>query len=332
MHDFHPGDDIFGLAPDTDHCRIHLLPVPFDATTSYHRGTADGPAAILRASAQLDLHDHRYGRIDRHGITMDPEPAEVRRLNETARTLADTALALGEKGTADKGTLDEINAAGAWVGEAVHHWAARTLERGRIPGLIGGEHSVSFGAIRAAAEKYPGLGMLQVDAHMDLRDAYLGMEWSHASIMRNVAQRLPNVARIVQVGIRDYSSDERAFQQASKGRIVTHFDADIHTRAAEGKALTDQFRAIIDELPNHVYVSFDIDGLDPSLCPGTGTPVPGGLSFNQAALLLHTLARSGKKVVAFDLVEVAQRSPDNDWDANVGMRMLYQLCGCAIGL
>ncbi len=323
------GDNMFGLAPDRATSRIRLLPVPFDATTSYGRGTVDGPHALHAASSQLDLHDLRYGRIDRVGIHLDEEPPDIRHLNTTARELADTVVALGERGGADERTLDELNAAGAWVGTSVRKWAAARFEDDVIPGVIGGEHSVSYGAIKAAANRFGGLGVLQLDAHMDLREAYLGMEWSHASVMWNVMERLPAVTKLVQIGIRDFCSEEEAYVGASGGRVVTHFDYEWYRKRDRGVSLAELAERAIEALPEHVYVSFDIDALSPDLCPSTGTPVPGGLSFNDAALILETLARSERTIVGFDLVEVAP-SEVGELDANVGMRVLYQLCGAAV--
>jgi agmatinase len=148
--------------------------------------------------------------------------------------------------------------------------------------------------------------------------------------MWNVLDKIPGVTRLVQVGIRDYGEGERGVMQSSRGRVVTHFDYEWFLRLSRGERLEALCKEAIDALPKHVYVSFDIDGLDPSLCPHTGTPVAGGLSFHAASLLLWTLRESGRTVVGFDLNEVSPDPDDTtDWDANVGARMLYKLCGAA---
>jgi agmatinase len=195
---------------------------------------------------------------------------------------------------------------------------------------------VPFGAIRAAAERHPGLGILHVDAHADLRVAYEGFRWSHASIMDNVLREVPGVARLVQVGIRDFSEDELRAIHRGDGRVVTHFDQQWQRRSFAGEPFDLLCREAVGPLPQQVWVSFDIDGLDPALCPHTGTPVPGGLSFAQVAHLLEVLAGSGRTIVGFDLVEVAP-GPDGadsagssaEWDAKVGASVVSKLCGAA---
>jgi agmatinase len=223
------------------------------------------------------------------------------------------------------------------IGEELNHWveahAAEILERGKLCALVGGDHATPFGAIRAHARRYPGLGILHVDAHADLRPAYEGFTWSHASILRNVAERIDGVARIVQVGIRDYSEEERDFILGSRGRIQTLFDLDWADARHSGQNLKALVRRTLSELPREVYVTFDVDGLDPSLCPNTGTPVPGGLSWNEATLWLDELVRSGRRVVGFDLNEVAPAAGSDagaGWDENVGARLLYRLIGLAL--
>jgi agmatinase len=193
---------------------------------------------------------------------------------------------------------------------------------------LGGDHSVPFGAIRAHAETYPGLGILHLDAHADLRDAYGGFTWSHASIFHNVMTKIDGVGRLVQVGVRDLGQAERDMIASSNGRIVTFYDADLATRKEEGVPFATIADEIVAALPHDVYLSWDIDGLDPTLCPGTGTPVPGGLSWNEAIGLLRALVRAKKRIVGLDLCEVAPG--ETEWDANVGARLLYKMIGFAL--
>ena len=327
-----PNAGIFGL-PHDDQARVHLLPVPFDATTSYGGGAATGPEAILEASMQVDLYDHQFGRVYERGISMVPIDETIRSQSIEARA---AAVPIIEKGGADEGDaaiVAGIDAAGDAVNEYVRAWTTRTLEAGRIAGVVGGDHSTPYGAIAAAAawtaERKEPLGILQIDAHMDLRHAFEGFRWSHASIMWNVLDQISNVERLVQVGIRDYCEEELDVARAAGDRVVTHFDFDWWRTRDSGASFASMCRAAIDRLPSHVYVSFDIDGLSPELCPGTGTPVPGGLSFNDASLLLEELARSGRTIVAFDVNEVCPQPHDGGFNANVGARILYKLCGAA---
>ena len=203
----------------------------------------------------------------------------------------------------------------------------RWLSAGKLVGSVGGDHSTVFGAIAATAAAHPRMGILHLDAHADLRPAFEGFRWSHASIMDNVASQLPQVSRIVQVGIRDLSEEEHQRIQDSKGRIVTHFDQALGEARLSGMSFGEICDGIADELPEEVYLSFDIDGLDPSLCPHTGTPVPGGLSFREVNLLLKSVVRAGKRIVGFDLNEVTPGPDGDEWDANVGARLLYKMIG-----
>jgi agmatinase len=189
-------------------------------------------------------------------------------------------------------------------------------------GLLGGDHSTPLGFLRALSEKYERFGILQIDAHADLRKAYEGFTYSHASIMYN-ALKLPSVSRLIQVGIRDFCEEEQDVINRSRGRISTFFDEDLKAWRYKGETWDALCNSIIKELPANVYISFDIDGLDPKLCPNTGTPVAGGLEFQEAIYLIKKVAQS-RKIIGFDLCEVAPGQ--NDWDANVGARLLYNLC------
>jgi agmatinase len=141
---------------------------------------------------------------------------------------------------------------------------------------------------------------------------------------------LPGVTRLVQVGVRDFCEEEAQRIDESAGRIVTFFDADLQARLAAGEPWAALVEEMLAPLPRTVYLSFDIDGLDPALCPHTGTPVPGGLNFAQACFLLRALAQSGRRLVGFDLVEVAPGPDGDEWDGNVGARLLYKLIGHAL--
>lgn len=319
-----PDSGVFGLPFSPADAKIVLIPVPFEATTSYGGGTVDGPKAILEASKQVDLFDLDTGRPWEAGIALLDENPAVRAWNEEARALATPIIESG--GKSDPAQLAKINALceqmNGWVYETTRAW----LAKGKIVGVVGGDHSTPYGCIRAHAEKYPGLGVLHLDAHADLRNAYEGLTWSHASIMHNVMARLPQVAKLVQVGIRDFGEAEFDAIQASNGRIHTFFDHRLARAHLDGMPWRELVDNIVSELPENIYLSWDIDGLDPTLCPHTGTPVPGGLSFVQAIALLEGIVRAGKRIVGFDLNEVAP-GPDDEWDGNVGARLLYKMIG-----
>ncbi len=320
---------VFGLPHAEADAKVVLVPVPFDATTSYRKGTAEGPWAILEASRQVDLFDLETGRPYAAGIYMSAECPEVSEWNVLGRAAAAPVIAaagvIGDDAELAR-SLAEANDISKKVDDFVYARTRQLLEDGKIVGIVGGDHAVPFGALRAHAERYPGLGILHFDAHADLRPAYEGFVRSHASIMYNVLHELPQVSRIVQVGVRDFSEEEFTIIRESHGRVVTHFDADLRRERRKGITFDELAERIIEKLPREVYVSFDIDGLVAELCPHTGTPVPGGLAWDEALAVVEAVVRSGRTIVGFDVVEVAP-GPDDDWDANVGARLLYKLIG-----
>jgi agmatinase len=312
------GSGIYGLPFTPEESRVVIVPVPFEATTSYGGGTSDGPQAVLEASKQVDLFDHETGRPYAAGIAMLDIPKNIVRWNREAKALAHSK----------RPNTQRVNAFGERVNDWVYEQTRALVDEGKIAVTLGGDHSVPFGAIRAYAEKYPGLGILHLDAHADLRDAYEGFTWSHASIFHNVMTQIDGVGRLVQTGVRDLGQAERDMIDQSNGRIVTFYDPDLAARKEEGVPFAKIADEIVAALPDDVYLSWDIDGLDPTLCPGTGTPVPGGLSWNEAIGLLRALVRAKKRIVGLDLCEVSPG--ETEWDANVGARLLYKMIGFAL--
>jgi len=323
---------IFGLPFTPEESALVLVPVPWDVTTSYRPGTSKGPGAILAASHQLDVFDIDLGEPWRAGIAMVPPEGAYESLNISARKDAEKVIAVGGrvKGNRDlEAALARVNDACGKVNDMVYGAVDRWLKAGKIVGLVGGDHSTPFGAIKRIAEANPGMGVLHIDAHADLRDAYEGFVWSHASIMFNVVKKIPQVSSLVQVGIRDVCTFEAEMIENSNGKIRTFYDMRLADRRNAGEPWSEQVEEIVASLPQELYISFDIDGLDPSFCPNTGTPVPGGLHYYQAVSLLKAVVQSGRKIVGFDLNEVAPGASANgdEWDANVGGRILYKLCG-----
>jgi agmatinase len=324
------GGGLYGLPHTPEEAEGIIIPVPWEATVSHGIGTARGPDVIHRASPQLDLLDREFGRAYERGIAMLPVPEEILIKGTAARRLAEPVIRAGQPGedaalARAAGRVNDLcQEMNDWVETTSRSW----LEKGKLVGVVGGDHSVPFGIIQAVANRHPGVGVLHVDAHADLREAYEGFTWSHASIMYNVIHRIPEVARIVQVGLRDVAPGEDAMIRETPDRLRAFFEWDNRNRLMEGESWKDLVEEIVATLPDEVYISFDIDGLDPSLCPHTGTPVPGGLSYHEATWLIGAVVRSGRRIVGFDLVEVA---PDptgrSDYDGNVGARILYQMIG-----
>jgi agmatinase len=331
-----PDSGIFGLTSTPDESLVHVVAVPFDATASYRKGAALAPEAIVRASRQVDLFDLTAGRPYEAGIALLEGDGGVAELNREASRLADGIIAVGGdvKGRPDLAAdLARVNAIGAEVNAIVHGRVKEILDADRFPAVVGGDHSCPFGAIQAVAERWPGVGLLHFDAHADLRVAYEGFEWSHASIMDNVLRHIDGVAAIVQVGVRDFCEAEYDVIRSSKGRVRTLFDREWAAARFEGRDLRALIRQHLAHVPKEVFVTFDVDGLDPALCPNTGTPVPGGITWREAELWLEELARSGHRVVGLDINEVNPGSASDDvdsWDAMVGARLLYRLITTAL--
>jgi len=310
-------DGIYGLPTAPGEAALVLMPVPWEATVSFRGGTSRAPHAIMAASRQVELFDVEMGRPFEQGIAMLPPNAELERLHEVALT------------SRESGEPAQLDQACERMAEIVENDTRAYRARGKIVGVIGGEHSVCVGAIKALAHECDQLSILQIDAHADLRESYQGLAWSHACTAARILRLVPNTSRLVQVGVRDVCPAE-VERIASDARIETFFDSGLSASAEGEAALCD----VVDALTECVWVSCDIDGLDPSLCPNTGTPVPGGLTWRELTGLLRQLVQSGRQVVGFDVCEVSPGTDDSNekdsWDAVVGARVIHKLCGWAL--
>ncbi|MFA5256640.1 MAG: agmatinase [Opitutales bacterium] len=278
MITFH-GDDVAPCAPDK--ALFHVIPVPYEASVSYGHGTARGPLAILEASAQLELFD-------------------------------------GKSVPADKGiyTAGPVNCEGApeAVFARIEQAVARALSHGAIPAVIGGEHSISSAVVKAVAAHCGRIGVVQFDAHADLRESYEGSIWSHASVMKRIHDTgIP----IYQIGTRSYCLEEHELREKAG---IPHVDAErLHAEGLDAVRLPADF-------PEHIFITFDIDALDGALMPATGTPVPGGLTWYQAKWLLERLCLQ-RKCVGFDVVEFAPIPSLHAHDF-AAAQLVYNIMGC----
>lgn len=316
----------FALPVAVEDAEIVVVSVPWDATVSYNKGTSSGPEAILQASTQVDLFDVNVPNAWNVKIGTEPFPQELAKINRLTRIWAEKVIASLEKGN-DKsdlmGLTRKVNDGSGKMNGYVFDTASNYLKQGKMVAVVGGEHSVPLGLVKALGGCYEEFGILHIDAHADLREAYEGFKYSHASIMYNVLKEVPQVKHLTQVAIRDFCSQESELI-SSDDRIDSFTDFQIHKDIFEGKPWGKICDDIIDTLPQNVHISFDIDGLTPEYCPGTGTPVPGGITFSQAEYLLYKTAVSGKNIIGFDICEVSP-SCGNEWDANVGARLLFKL-------
>ena len=325
-----PNNNIFGLPFLESDARLVILPIPWEVTVSYNAGTARAPDHIFTASLQVDLYDPEYTDAWKQGFYMRMPDKKILTKSDYLRKEAELYINYISQGELVENnkfmtkTLKEINQGSLFLNDWVYEQTSELLKKDKLVALLGGDHSTPFGFFKAMADKFSEFGILQIDAHCDLRKAYEGFNFSHASIMYNALENIPAIKKLVQVGIRDYCEEELDYINNCKDRVVTYFDRDIKHRLYEG----DSWKKIVDEivanLPQHVFVSFDIDGLDPKLCPHTGTPVQGGFETEQVFYLLNKLHLSGKKIIGFDLNEVGVSH--DEWDENVGARVLYKLC------
>ncbi len=323
----------FGLPCGIDESKVVLISAPWDVTVSYGAGTAFAPDAIIEASTQLDLYDPSAPDAWREGIATADVDYSIQELSQSLRGDAKRIIDhLEDGGSMDdfliSRRLKRVNEGSVRLNTKIYNQASSLLDRSKIVGLVGGDHSTPYGLIKSLAERHASFGILHIDAHCDLREAYEGFEYSHASIIYNVLRDLPQVERVVEVGVRDFCDQELEYARNSP-RVEMFDDMSLARGRMEGETWRAQCERVVDALPQEVYISFDIDGLSMDHCPNTGTPVPGGISFNEAVYLLEMVVNSGRKIIGFDIVEVTP-SPKQRVDAIVGARVLYKLCGMAI--
>jgi agmatinase len=325
-----PNNNIFGLPFTEADARIVLLPVPWEVTASYRKGTARAPEHLFRSSLQIDLFDADISEGWKQGFHMREPDKKILLKSDYLRKEAElyiNFISQGEEILKNKfmcKTLREVNEGSLFLNKWVYEQTSELLDKGKLVGIIGGDHSSPYGFMKAIAEKHGDFGILQIDAHCDLRESYEGFTNSHASIMFNALRDIPQIKKLVQAGVRDHSQSEWEYICNSDNRVVPFFDKNIRERMYEGETWRSIADDIVDQLPEKVYLSFDIDGLDPKLCPSTGTPVQGGFETEQVFYLIKRIIQSKRTLIGFDLCEIG--ISNNEWDENVGARVLFKLC------
>ncbi|MGB8707502.1 MAG: agmatinase [Dehalococcoidia bacterium] len=283
-----PGHNFAGLSSpysDLQTARVVILPVPYDGTTEWHSGAREGPQAIINASQYLELYDIELNR-EIYKVGIHTLPAVQPLLNSPEKMI-----------------------------ERVYRITGALIKQGKFPVMFGGEHSLSLGMVQALKEKFRSACVLQLDAHADLRDEYLGTKYSHACVMRRIHELCP----IVQVGVRSLSWEEQQFLTQNKMHpfYITTSSSDL--------APTEH---IITSLSDNVYVSIDLDVFDLSVMPAVGTPEPGGMQWHEVLNLLRYVTRH-KHVIGFDLVELCPKD-DTDSCAFLAAKLAYKFIGYAI--
>ena len=337
LQDFNPNDlalkgsNIFGLPTTFDTAKLILIPMPWEVSVSYRNGTAKAPETIFEASKQIDLYDAAAHEMWEHGYFMDrAEAAGV----ENNIQLRHKAKAIIEELEAGKEPNDDsllkkiaaVNLASETMVQELCDKATNYLHQNKLVALVGGDHSTPLGLLKALAKTNNEFGVLQIDAHFDFRKAYEGFTYSHASIMYNVLEQIPQVSKLVQLGIRDFCDEEIDYMLSQGERVETFYDREVKKRLYEGATWQQVCNEIVEALPQNVYISFDIDGLDPKLCANTGTPVSGGYEAEQILYLFEKLVDSGRKIIGFDLVEVGcGENATKDLDAIIAAGILYKM-------
>ena len=319
-------NNIFGLPFNVDEAKVVIIPIPWDATVSSKPGTCYGPAVIKEQSYQIDLFDPAAPDMWKNGIAMEDISEEIFKKNLELRFRVEKFVRNINEPVSHKAdklrneTINTINEEYDAVLREFERKAIDYLDKNKLVVLIGGEHSTSIALKRAIAKKYDNFGILQLDAHADLRDSYEGFRNSHASVMFN-ALKLDQLKQLVQVGVRDYCQEEVDVIKDNNDKIKLFDAKTLYSRLFNGISWSTICDEIINELPEKVYISFDVDFLDPAECPNTGTPVPGGFSYEQSLFLIEKLVEKGKRIVGFDLVETGQ----GEIDGIVSCRLLYRM-------
>lgn len=329
-----PNNNIFGLPFSEEEARLIILPVPWEVTVSFGRGTARAAENIRRASVQIDIFDSEYPESWKQGFYLRDADKKLLMKSDYLRKEAELYIDYISRGQKIEDnqfmrkTLKDVNEGSVYLNKWVYDQTKSLLSRRKLVALLGGDHSTSLGYLKAIGETNGEFGVLQIDAHCDLRADYNGFTYSHASIMYNALKEVENLKTLVQIGVRDFSSGELDVINNSNDRIIAYPDREIKYRQYEGetwKKITDE---MVSRLPQKVHISFDIDGLDPKLCPNTGTPVHGGFEMEELFYLFDKLLKSGRQVIGFDLLEIGVG--ETNWDANVGARVLWKLCNLLV--
>lgn len=329
-----PNNNIFGLPFTEEEARLVILPVPWEVTVSYAAGTARACEHIYKCSKQVDIFDNDGSFGWKQGFYMRDLDKKILMKSDYLRKEAELFIDYISKGeSVEKNkfmckSLKEINEGSKMMNQWVYDQSKELLAKGKLVGLLGGDHSTPLGFMKALTEKYGSFGVLQIDAHCDLRKAYEHFIYSHASIMYNALEEIPTLEKLIQLGVRDYSEEEWSLVCNSNYRVITYFDKEIKERQFEGETWKQLVDEIVQQLPQQVYLSFDIDGLDRKYCPNTGTPVQGGFETEEIFFLIKKIHESGRKLIGFDLVEIGVGQ--SDWDSNVGARTLWRLCNLMI--
>jgi agmatinase len=319
--------NLFKLPVTAAEASLVIIPVPWAVTMPFHGNASFAPYSILKASRQMELFDKNF--LDKKlDVCMLPIHYDWTMLSKQLRDSINEYVTntnfSNKTYQLNKELISKVNNCAYALKETIKGKALKYIKKGKIVSLLGGDHSTPLGLIEALSESVEEFSILHIDAQPSLNKTLNGFDYSHASIMYN-SLKLKSVKNIVQVGIRDYTQEDYEFIKNSANKIKTFWHQDVTNELFSGKPWSKICDDISSHLCSKVYLSIDIDGLNPSLCPGTGMPVPGGLEFDQLIKLIETILLSNKEIIGFDLCEVGA-SESSDWDTLVATRLLHKLC------
>lgn len=325
----------FGFPVEADDAALVLISAPWDTTVSTRAGSSYAPDAIIEASRFVDFYEPMAPDSWRKGIATLPIDYSIQDLSHRLRSDADKVIQMSHS-DADyiltnmmhERRLRRVNEASKQINDKIYSQAKKWLERGKIVGLVGGDHSTSYGNIRAVGEHYAEFGVLHIDAQCNLKEQLYGFNYSHGSVMHNVLSDVESIRRLVSVGVREFSP--REWQRSENDERIRLFTGQYiwssHFEGVNWSTICDE---IISELPTNVYVSLDIDGLTIECSPHTGSTISGGLRFPEVVYLLGKIVASGRTIVGFDLTEVVP-DVDDKTDAMIAARLLFKMCSMAL--
>lgn len=315
------------LPKDAD---VVIVSAPWSVTSDFGRGATYTPDAVIDASAECGLYDANSelsaeGRVATAEIDYNIQESSEHLGREAERIAHHTASSVGEYAARK---IAHINEGFAEMHTSIYKQAKYWAEQGKKVAVMGGDHSVTFGAVKALAECNEGMGVLFVDAHADFSREGEVYNYSHRSIARNIVEEIPSVERLVEIGVRDISRVE-AEELKANDNVELFLAERLAAKRFEGASWGDLCREVVAALPQKVYISLDIDALKIEFCNNTNAPVPGGMTFDEVTYLINAVVESGREIVGFDIVEVVSKI-DNKMDAIVAARLLSKMCVASI--
>ena len=327
------GGYYFRDAMSVQDAEVVLVSAPWAVTSAAGQGAAYTPDAIIDASTAVSLYDtvsqiSIEGKVATAEVDYDLQESSLQLGGDAAKVVSHIEDGGTLSGDYFIRKVNRINIGFRDMHRSVGKRAFRFADKGKIVGVVGGDHSVTLGAVRSISSVYPEMGVLFIDGHCDLRQSGKIFAYSHLSIARNIIDEVPQIAKMVQVGARDMSLEEVEFATAHpKIELFSH--EDMVRSLYSGENWINICDKIAESLPKQVYISFDIDALTPECCPNTKRPIAGGMSFDQAVILINRVVESGRQIIGFDLTEVVPVS-EGSIDSAIGARMLVKLCAAAL--